>query len=104
MSNSRFDKLLEMLDQQPDDLFLQYALAMEYLGMGKATEAEKQFRAILLVDVHHVASYYQLGKLLEGTNETEAIQVYEKGMAEAKIKNDLKTVNEFRSALDELLY
>src|SRR6478609_3538198 len=104
MSNSRFDKLLEMLDQQPDDLFLQYAVGMEYLGMGKPEEAEKQFRGILLADVHHVASYYQLGKLLEGRDEAEAIQVYEKGMAEAKIKNDLKTVNEFRSALDELLY
>ncbi len=93
-----------MLEEQPNDLFLQYALAMEYLGMGKAAEAEKQFRAILFADAHHVASYYQLGKLLEGRDEADAIQVYEKGMAEAKIKNDLKTVNEFRSALDELLY
>jgi predicted Zn-dependent protease len=104
MSNSRFDKLIEMLEQQPDDLFLQYALGMEYLGMGKTADAEKQFRAILLVDAHHVASYYQLGKLLEGTDECEAIQIYEKGMAEAKLRNDLKTMNEFRSALDELLY
>lgn len=104
MSNSRFEKLLELLEQQPDDLFLQYALGMEFLGMGKTEEAQKQFRAIIAADAHHVASYYQLAKLVEASNEAEAIQLYETGMAEAKLKNDLKTMNEFRSALDELRY
>lgn len=93
-----------MLEQQPLDLFLQYALAMEYLGMNRAAEAESLFKAILAADEHYVAAYYQLGKLLETTNEPAAITIYEKGMSEAQLKGDRKTVNEFRSALDELLF
>jgi len=104
MSNSRYTILLEMLEKQPTDLFLQYALAMEYLGMHKYDKAQILFEQIIGVDQHYVAAYYQLGKLLELTNEGKAIQVYEKGMDEAQLKNDRKTVNEFRSALDELLY
>jgi tetratricopeptide (TPR) repeat protein len=104
MSGSRFEKLREMLEGQPDDLFLHYALAMEYLGMQNLPEAEKLFRTIIQTDSHYVAAYYQLGKLLESINESEAISIYEKGMKEAELKNDRKTVNEFRSALDELMF
>jgi tetratricopeptide (TPR) repeat protein len=104
MSNLRFQKLLEMIELEPQDSFLQYALAMEYLGMSETQQAEKIFRQIINADEHHVASYYQIGKLLETTNEAEAISFFEKGMEEAKVKGDQKTVNEFRTALDELLY
>lgn len=104
MSNLRLQKLLEMLEQQPLDLFLQYALAMEYLGMNRTADAESLFKEIIAVDEHYVAAYYQLGKLLESTNETEAMRIYEKGMSEAQLKGDRKTVNEFRSAIDELLF
>jgi tetratricopeptide (TPR) repeat protein len=104
MSNLRLQKLLEMLEQQPLDLFLQYALAMEYLGMSQPAEAENLFKAIITTDEHYVPAYYQLGKLLEVNKENEAIAIYEKGMSEAQLKGDRKTVNEFRSALDELMY
>jgi tetratricopeptide (TPR) repeat protein len=93
-----------MLEQEPQDLFLQYALAMEYLGMNQPDEAEQCFRKILASDEQYVSAYYQLGKLLEAKDEAGAIRFYEKGLQEAQLKNDRKTVNEFRSALDELLY
>jgi tetratricopeptide (TPR) repeat protein len=104
MSNSRFEKLVEMLEKQPDDLFLLYALAMEYLGMKEMEKAQHLFEQIIASDEHYVSAYYQLGLLLEGTHEQRAIEIYEKGMQEAQLKGDRKTVNEFRSALDELLY
>ncbi|MES2778754.1 MAG: hypothetical protein V4651_02555 [Bacteroidota bacterium] len=104
MANSRFDKLLEMLEKQPNDLFLHYALAMEYLSMQQPEKAQNLFEQIIAADEHYVAAYYQLGILLEGLDEASAIAVYEKGMKEAQLKGDRKTVNEFRSALDELLY
>ena len=104
MSNSRFEKLLEMLEKQPDDLFLQYALAMEYLGMQQSDKAQVLLRQIITADEHYVAAYYQLGLLLQQTDEAAAVAIFEKGMQEAQAKGDRKTVNEFRSALDELLY
>jgi tetratricopeptide (TPR) repeat protein len=105
MSNSRYEKLLKMLEEQPSDLFLQYALAMEYIGMQCIHDAESILRSVIQTDEHYVAAYYQLGKILEqSSRDQEAILIYEKGMEEARLKNDRKTMNEFRSALDELLF
>ncbi len=93
-----------MLEKQPDDLFLQYALAMEYLGMQQLDKAQERLQQIITADEHYVAAYYQLGLLLQQTDEAAAVKVFEKGMQEAQAKGERKTVNEFRSALDELLY
>lgn len=104
MSNSRFSKLLQMLEEQPDDLFLLYALGMEYRGIGQYGEAVQQFERIILKDPSYVPAYYQLGQLLSETDEARAIGLFEKGMGLARVNGDFKTMNEFRSALDELLY
>lgn len=93
-----------MLEKQPNDLFLQYALAMEYIGLQQPDKAQTLLRQIIATDEHYVSAYYQLGLLLQGKDEAAAIAVFEKGMQEALLKGDRKTVNEFRSALDELLY
>ncbi len=105
MSNIRLQKLVEMLEKQPNDTFLIYALGMEYLGMGDLNWAEKYFKQVLAIDPAHVATYYQLGMLFTQNNrEIEAQDFLEKGFALAKQKGDVKTQNEFRTALDELLY
>lgn len=105
MSNIRLQKLAEMLEKQPNDTFLIYAMGMEYLGTGDLNAAEKYFKQVLEVDPLHVATHYQLGILFTQTNrENEAQNFLEKGCELAKQKGDLKTQNEFRSALDELLY
>jgi len=105
MSNIRLQKLAEMLEKQPNDNFLLYAMGMEHLGMDDVNMAEKYFKQVLEVDTNHVASHYQLGILYTQQNrENEAQLFLEKGFELAKQKGDLKTQNEFRSALDELLY
>ena len=105
MSNTRLEKLLEFELEQPQDLFIKYALAMEYLGLGKIEMATGLFNEVIEKDAHYVAAYYQLGKILESKgNETEAIQIFEKGLEEAQLKRDMKTVNEFRTAIEELSF
>lgn len=105
MSNIRLQKLAEILEKQPHDTFLLYAMGMEYLGMGDVNVAEKYFNQVLEVDSNHIATHYQLGILFTQQNrENEAQLILEKGFELAKQKSDLKTQNEFRSALDELLY
>lgn len=103
MSNIRLQKLAEMLEKQPHDTFLLYAMGMEYLGMSDVNVAEKYFKQVLEVDSNHIATHYQLGILFTQLNrENEAQLVLEKGFELAKQKGNLKTQNEFRSALDEL--
>jgi predicted Zn-dependent protease len=104
MSNIRLLKLNEMLEKQPDDAFLLYALGMEYMGMSEAGKAEDMFRKVLTIEAHNIAAKYQLARLISNGNPKEAILLLEAGMREAKLKSDQKTANEFRSLLDEIIF
>ena len=105
MSNTRLKKLLEFIKEQPQDLFLKYALAMEYLGMNDIEQAKTYFEEVIKSDKNHVAAYYQLGKIFERQgNESSAISIYEKGIEAAKIKNDQRSIREIKTALDELMF
>lgn len=105
MSIDRISKLQEFLQKQPNDSFLQHALALELVKQENDTEAEKLFSSILEHEPDYVGSYYHLGKLLErsGRNE-DAISIYEKGMAVAKKANDQHAYNELQGAYEDLAY
>jgi len=103
-SEARLHKLKEMLETSPDDVFLNYALAMEHRGMNDLVLAQAYFKRTLELDPSHVAAYYQLGELLMQHNQTaEAIQHLEAGVQQAKLKKDAKAVREIQALLDELL-
>ena len=105
MQNNRLEKLQEMLSEMPQDIFLNYAVAMEYKGLSLFDKTIDQLNKVLLLDENHVASFYQLGVLLSEKNENEkAILFLEKGLQIAKQKKDLKTANEFQALIDEILY
>ncbi len=105
MQNNRLEKLQEMLEESPNDIFLNYAVAMEFKGKNRFDLFQKQLEKVLTLDENHVASLYQLGLLLSENQQIEqAIILLEKGLNLAKEKKDMKTYNEFKSLLDELLY
>jgi tetratricopeptide (TPR) repeat protein len=105
MQNNRLTKLKEMLQETPNDIFLNYALAMEYKGLSQTDKTIEQLNKVLLLDENHVPTFYQLGVLWSECNENDkAIMFLEKGIEIAKQQKDLKTANEFRALLDELLY
>jgi tetratricopeptide (TPR) repeat protein len=100
----RIEKLLAMLEQQPNDAFLQHALALEHTKLGQDQAAQAYFEAILRSNADYVGSYYHLGKLLERQlNSAGAAAVYEEGMRRAKAADDRHSYNELRGALDQLL-
>jgi Tfp pilus assembly protein PilF len=101
----RIEKIKEFLQQNPQDNFLQHALALEYIKLGKDEDAQLLFEAILSRDPGYIGSYYHLAKLHERHQSIEkAITVYEKGMEEAKKAGENHTYSELRSAYDELVY
>lgn len=105
MQNNRKEKLELMLAEQPNDIFLNYALAIEFKGLGQINNCKLQFEKVLHFDENHVASLYQLGVLYNESNETEAaIKYLERAYLHAKNKNDLKTANECKALIDEILY
>lgn len=103
MQNNRLEKLLEMQKENPNDLFFEYAIALEYKAIGRIDDAINQFEKSISLDENHIASYYQLGIIFEQKAETEkALKYLTRGFELAKFKNDLKTANEFRTLIDEI--
>jgi len=102
---SRVDKIKDMLRENPSDSFLQHALALEYIKLGKEAEAKHIFQNLLKQEPGYVGSYYHLAKLLERTGETDAaVAVYKKGMEEAQKAGDQHSYNELKSAYEELIF
>jgi tetratricopeptide (TPR) repeat protein len=100
---NRIDKLKEFLQATPNDSFLQHALALEYIKEGNDTAAKNLFETILARESNYVGSYYHLGKLLERNNNfAEAIEIYTKGMEQAKLAKDNHSYNELQGALEDL--
>jgi Tfp pilus assembly protein PilF len=98
---ARVKSLEEMMKKEPHDLFLNYALAIEYLNdINFIDKAEAQFKFVLSLDENYIAAYYQLGKLYEVLSKTnDALIAYKKGLSIAKLKKDNKSVNEFNEAI-----
>ncbi len=100
---SRIQKLLEYLDANDKDSFLQHALALEYIKVGDDDEARKLFNEILLREPSYVGSYYHLGKLLERVADYDkAVRIYKRGMEEAKKAKDNHSYNELQGALEDI--
>ncbi len=93
-----------MLTEQPQDPFLNHALALEEIKEGKDDAARQRFESLLAHTPDYVGSYYHLGKLYERMGEeANAIQVYERGMEIAKKLGDNHAGNELRAAHDNLI-
>lgn len=102
---SRKEQLLSFLKESPEDSFLNYALAQEFIGEGNDTEAEKIFISLLSNDPEYTATYYHMGKLLERkAQKDDAMDMYRKGIVMAKKKGEQHTLSELQSALLELEY
>ena len=99
----RIERLKEILRTNPNDSFVQHALALEYIKAGDDTKARQLFEAVLQKDENYVGSYYHLGKLLERNGDRQgALAVYEKGMIQAKAADERQSYNELQSAYEDL--
>jgi Tfp pilus assembly protein PilF len=99
----RINKLKEYLAAQPNDSFLQHALALEYIKTGDEETAKMLFENVLKHEPGYIGSYYHLGKLLERTGENAAaVEIYEKGMVQAKAVKDMHAYSELQGAWEDL--
>ncbi|MBB2144966.1 tetratricopeptide repeat protein [Pedobacter sp. LMG 31464] len=99
MQNTRLAKLLEFLNNEPNDPFILYALATEYNSLNDTENAFAYY--LKLVDEHptYIGTYYHLGKLYEKhTQKDKAIEIYQKGIAAARAKRDMHALSELQGA------
>ena len=101
----RVSKLKEFLLANPTDSFLLHALALEYIKLGDDEQAKNLFEEVINREPGYIGTYYHLAKLLERLGETDkAIQVYKKGMEEARNAGDNHALGELRGAYEELTF
>jgi tetratricopeptide (TPR) repeat protein len=100
MTPSKISQLLQMLETEPNDSFLNYALALEFAKENNFEKAIELIENLLIKDENYLGAYYQLGKCYEQTGNTErAIATYTKGIAIAKKQNNRKTLGELNEAV-----
>ncbi|MCW3078498.1 MAG: hypothetical protein JWO32_3107 [Bacteroidetes bacterium] len=92
--------LLDLLSKEPNDVFLTYALGIEYLSELDLADAEKHFKKTLLLNPDYIAAYYQLGKLYESQlKNSDALRFFKEGLDRAIRQKNNKAVNEFNEAI-----
>lgn len=99
MQTNRLTNLLQLLEQQPDDAFLIYAVGFEYESAGQDIEAESYYLKLLDSHADYLPLYYQYALLKARTGrETEALQLIDKGMMLARDQKNNKTLRELSEA------
>ena len=101
--NNRLDSLLKLLEMEPEDSFLLYGLALEYMSANNLAEAENYFIKLIKHDPDYVASYMQYAGLKEKQNKIdEAKDLYKLGIEKAQKAGDKHAAKEMEDFLDEL--
>ena len=105
MNQDRIEQLKSFLQEEPNDPFLSYSLALEYLKMEQDEAALAIFENLLHDHEDYLPTYYHCGKLYERLNKKEeAIACYEKGILLARKLNHSRTLREINEALNNLRF
>lgn len=89
-----------MLERQPRDPFLLYALGMEHKKLGDLTKAIEFYSRTIDVDPNYCYAYYQRGQTLEQQGDaTSARQSYKDGIDAAVRAKDDHAKSELEMAL-----
>lgn len=99
MKNTRLEQLHQFLKEQPQDPFLKYALATEYLKSGNNKTALGYFEALVEEHADYLGTYYHLGKLYEELGRIpEAMDTYDRGIQLARQQGNQRTLSELQAA------
>lgn len=103
MDKSRRDMLQEFLQNNPNDAFARYGLAMEEVRAGRRQEALAQFRLVIEQHPDYSAAYHQAGQLLISEGEIEeARTMLQHGIAAAQRQGNHHASSEMQGLLDEI--
>jgi Tfp pilus assembly protein PilF len=101
---NRIEILKGFLNENPKDSFSRYALALEYVKIGRNDDAVQEFETVKANDSDYVATYFQLGQLYQKIGRThEAEKTFRTGITVAAKLGDEHTRGELEGALEALL-
>lgn len=104
MSEQRLKTLIKFYEEDPNDPFNLYGLALEYQKTD-LNKSDELFTKLLTEFPTYVPSYYHAAKLKVELKQPEAaLTIYKKGIEVAQQQNEKKASQELRSAYDELMF
>ena len=102
---NRIKQLEDFLKNEPNDSFLNYALAIEYVGQEDYTKAKDLLNELMTRDPDYTATYYHLGKLYQRENDrVKAEEIYTEGIRLTRQKREQHKLAELQTALNNMLF
>lgn len=104
MHHIRLQKLLDFLSAEPNDPFLKYALATEYLTANQLDKALGYYEDLLKNHADYLGTYYHAGKLYEQIErKDDAIETYLKGMEVCRKAGDTHAFSELKTVYNSAM-
>lgn len=103
MAGSRRERIEAMLREEPEDVFLRYALAMELGKEGRHQESLDALHQLTLGNPPYVPAYFQAARQLVDASQIDAARRWLRdGIEEARRQGDFHAAGEMSELLSEL--
>jgi tetratricopeptide (TPR) repeat protein len=103
MEHKRLEKLRQFLEANPNDCFVRYGLAQEYVKAGQLDDAIAEYSRIFEINPDYQAAYYHAGQAYQKLGKTaQARATFERGIETSMRTGDLHARSELEAALAEL--
>lgn len=100
---ARREQLEQLLKEEPNDVFLNYALAKQQISDGEIAEGLAQFTRTLQLDPNYVPAFFQKAQVLaEQGNIAEAKENAQAGLIAAQKTGDAHAEGELNEFLQML--
>jgi tetratricopeptide (TPR) repeat protein len=100
---SRLEMLTQFLEQNPNDAFARYGLAMEYSNQGQVDTALAEFKKLLEMHPDYTNGYFMAAQALAKVQRfDEAKALLQKGIESARSTGNQHAVSEMTGMLEEL--
>lgn len=89
-----------MLEEDPNDVFVLYAIALELYKLGRAVEAHEKMVRLIAAQPDYVPAYFRLGQWHAEQDEIEeANLILNQALEKAKAQKDTKAIQEIKELL-----
>jgi len=100
---NRLERLHGMLEEDPKDSFLLFALAKEYEKMNDVDLAISYYEDLVKNDSNYTGVYYHLGAAYQSKgNKAKAVEIYKTGIEICKQVKDQHALSELKTVLMNL--
>ncbi len=97
------EQLETLLEREPDDVFLNFGLAMALASAGRIDEAAGRFDRVLSLDSRYVPAYFQKARMLAERGDPDAARTeLERGITVARETGDEHALREMSEYLEML--